>query len=140
MLLRCCLIHISIIILKHFLYLLYLCPCLDVGLFMSYLCNFFFSFSSSFLLTYFFFCLFFRICTINFGWQRGWRMWIIFKWPKFSLRVLLNICSIFCQFQPGFAYKSVAYKTSVYSNFVKKITECNQKFWTFPFRLSFVLR
>ena len=27
-----------------------------------------------------------------------------------------------------------------YSNFVKKITECNQKFRTFPFRLSFVLR
>ena len=27
-----------------------------------------------------------------------------------------------------------------YSNFVKKITLCNQKFWTFPFRLSFVLR
>ena len=27
-----------------------------------------------------------------------------------------------------------------YSNFVKKITECNQKFRTFPFRLSFALR
>ena len=27
-----------------------------------------------------------------------------------------------------------------YSNFVKKITECNQKCWTFPFRSSFVLR
>ena len=26
------------------------------------------------------------------------------------------------------------------SNFVKKITECNQKCWTFPFRSSFVLR
>ena len=33
MLLRCCLIHISIIILRHFLYLLYLCPWLDIGLF-----------------------------------------------------------------------------------------------------------
>ena len=39
MLLRCCLIHISIIIPKHFLYLLYLCLCLDVDLFMSYLCD-----------------------------------------------------------------------------------------------------
>ena len=37
MLLRCCLIHISFIILRHFLYLLYLYPCLDLGLFMSYL-------------------------------------------------------------------------------------------------------
>ena len=38
MLLRCCLIHISIIILRNFLHLLYLCSCLDLGLFMSYLC------------------------------------------------------------------------------------------------------
>ena len=29
---------------------------------------------------------------------------------KFSLGVLLSICLIFCQFQPGVAYKSVAYK------------------------------
>ena len=29
---------------------------------------------------------------------------------KFSLRVLLSICLIFCQFQPGVAYKKVAYK------------------------------
>ena len=41
MLLRCCLIYISIIILMHFLHLLYLCPCLDLGLFMSYLCDLF---------------------------------------------------------------------------------------------------
>ena len=41
MLLRCCLIYISIIILRHFLYLLYLCPCLELGLFMSYLCDLF---------------------------------------------------------------------------------------------------
>ena len=29
---------------------------------------------------------------------------------------------------------------SYYSNFVKKITECNQNCWSFPFRSSFVLR
>ena len=40
-LLRCCLIRISIIILRHFLYLLYLWPCLDLGLFMLYLCDLF---------------------------------------------------------------------------------------------------
>ena len=45
MLLRCCLIHKSIIILWHFLYLLYLFPCLDLGLFMLCLCNPFFLFS-----------------------------------------------------------------------------------------------
>ena len=43
--LRGCLIHISIIILKHFLHLLYLCPCLDPGpfflvpRFMFYICD-----------------------------------------------------------------------------------------------------
>ena len=36
---RCCLIHISIIIPRQFLYLLYLRPCLDVALFMSDLCD-----------------------------------------------------------------------------------------------------
>ena len=44
MLLRCCLIHITIILLRQFLYLLYLCPCLDLGSFMSYLCDLFFIF------------------------------------------------------------------------------------------------
>ena len=44
MLLSCCLIHISIMILRHFLYLPYLCPFLDPGLFMSYLCDLFFIF------------------------------------------------------------------------------------------------
>ena len=57
-----------------------------------------------------FFCLRFRFCPIIIGWLRGWRMWIIFKWQKFSLRVLLSFCLIFCQFQPDVAYKSVAYK------------------------------
>ena len=41
MLLRCCLIHVSIIIVRHVLYLLYLCSCLDLGLFMSCLCSIF---------------------------------------------------------------------------------------------------
>ena len=33
---------------------------------------------------------------------------------KFSLRVWPTFCLIFCQFQPGVTYKSVAYKKSVY--------------------------
>ena len=40
-------------------------------------------------------------------------MWILFKQQKFSLRVLLSICLTFCQFQPGVAHKSVAYKKSM---------------------------
>ena len=42
MLLRCCLIHKSIIILRHSLYLLYFCTFLDLVLFMSDLCDLFF--------------------------------------------------------------------------------------------------
>ena len=112
-LLRCCLVHISIIIPRHFLYLLYLCPCLDVNLFMFSLSDLF-SFSSLFLQTYFFFCLFFRICTIIFEWCRGWRLPIIFTWQKFSVKVLLSICLIFYQIHPGVAYRSVS---SFASNF-----------------------
>ena len=44
MLLRYCLMHISIIILRHILYLLYLCPYQDVGLLISHLCDLFFIF------------------------------------------------------------------------------------------------
>ena len=58
--------------------------------------------------THLFFSLFLRKCPIIFGW-RVWRMSIIFKWQKFSLRVLLNICLIFSQFLPGVAYKIVDY-------------------------------
>ena len=36
MLLRCSLIYISIILLRRFIYLLYLCPCLHLRLFMPY--------------------------------------------------------------------------------------------------------
>ena len=48
-LLRCCLIHSSIIILRNILYLVYSCPCLGLGLFMSYLGDPFFFFSLIFI-------------------------------------------------------------------------------------------
>ena len=38
---------------------------------------------------------------------------IIFKLRKFSRSALLRFCLIFWQFQPGAAYKSVAYKKTV---------------------------
>ena len=41
-------------------------------------------------------------------------MGIIFKKRNFSLRVLLSLYLIFCQFQPGVASKSIAYKKIVY--------------------------
>ena len=34
----------------------------------------------------------------------------VFKQQNFNLRVLLSFCLTFCQFQPGIAYKNVAYK------------------------------
>ena len=53
MLLRCCLIrcclHIIVNILSQTLYLVYLYPCLGLGLFMSYLCGLFFIFSLIFI-------------------------------------------------------------------------------------------
>ena len=75
MLFRFCLIHITIIILRHTLYLVYLCLCLGLGLFMSYLCDLFSIFSLIFIVIYhevslkqtqLFFCSFFRISFIIF--------------------------------------------------------------------------
>ena len=75
-LLRRCLIHMSIIILRHYLYLLYLCLCLGLGPFMSYLCDLFFIFNFifikinriiSWIQRHLFFCLFMRIFLITFG-------------------------------------------------------------------------
>ena len=37
MLLRCCLIHVTMIIRRDIFYLIYLCPCLGLDLFMSYI-------------------------------------------------------------------------------------------------------
>ena len=45
MLLRCCLIQITIIILRHILYLVYLCPYLVLGLSMWHLCDLFLIFN-----------------------------------------------------------------------------------------------
>ena len=47
--LRCCLIQIAIIKFRHILYLVYLCPCLDLSLFISRLCDPFFIFSLIFI-------------------------------------------------------------------------------------------
>ena len=78
--------NIVIIILRHILYIVYLCSCLYIvylcsclglGLFMSYLCDLFLIFSLilivinriiSFKQTYLFFWTFFTISPINFGW------------------------------------------------------------------------
>ena len=94
----CCLVHISIIILRRFSYLLYFCPCLMsrsksiyiISIWSIYRWNikYIFIFIFIFIMTdhvilwirtNLFFRLFFRICPIISRWQRGWRIRIIFK-------------------------------------------------------------
>ena len=87
--------HINIIRVRHFLYLLYLCPWLDLGRSMSYLRDLFFIYIFIFVMinriisriqTHLFFYLFFRMCCIIFGWRI-----IIFKYQKFSFSLALLI-------------------------------------------------
>ena len=47
---RCCVIQISIMLLRLFLYLLYLCSCRGIGLIMSYLSDLLFTFISIFIM------------------------------------------------------------------------------------------
>ena len=109
MLLRCCLICI------HLLYL-------GLGLFMSYLSDLFFIFIFMinriilWIQPHLFPCL----CPIAFGLSRWWKMLIIFKWQKFSLRVLLSNWLISCQFQLALLIKVLL----IYIK--KRVGMCNQ--------------
>ena len=97
------------IIARHFLYLLYFCSCLDLGLIMSYLYHLFFIFIFIFIMidriiswmqTHLFFCLFSRTCPIIFG----WRMWINFQLAKVQPQgVTHSFAWFFWQFQSGVA-------------------------------------
>ena len=86
----------SIIIPRHLLYLIYLCPCLDLGLFMSYLCNpifiCIFIFTDMLLLLF----IFQNIYHYYF-WMITWMENIVFKQQMFSLRVqhLLDFFSVY---------------------------------------------
>ena len=124
---RCCLMLISIIILRHIFYLVYLCACLGLSQFISYLCLFasacrIFVFNLNFIVinhttslkqTNLFFVHFLE-CLLLFLDDDVWRKLIVFKSRKFSRRMLLSFCLVFCQYQPGIAYKSVAYEKIVY--------------------------
>ena len=45
----CYLMDVTVITLEHFLFLIHLCPCLDLCLFMSHLCDLYFILSLSFI-------------------------------------------------------------------------------------------
>ena len=75
--LKCCLIHITIIIMRNIIYLLYLRPCLHLSLFMSNLRDLFFIFIVIFIMfncliswiqTHLLFRLLFRMWPLTFGW------------------------------------------------------------------------
>ena len=114
----------NIIIPRHFLHLVYVRPCLDVDLFITYLCNLFFFFSLiiinqiiSLKQTHLPFCNFAQNMP-NYFWKskeskRKERKQIISQQQKFGLRVLLSFCLIFFyQFQSGDAYKKSVYSIS----------------------------
>ena len=103
---KCCLLHKIIIILRDILYLVqtyvYLCR--------IYLCDLLLIFSLIFIV-------------INHITSLSYYFWMI-TWVKKANNsqiakvqpqsVLHSFCLIFCQFQPGVAYKSVVYKNKVY--------------------------
>ena len=127
--LKRCLIHIIHIVLCHILYLVYLCPCLGLGLFMSVyvvlcICRIF-HFHPHFLhnqsynpiktdtLVFTHFCEYLLLFLDDNLYEQSKKK---FRQQKISLRVLLRFCLIFIQFQPGVAYKSVVYKKACISD------------------------
>ena len=117
MLLKCSLIHITIIILRLILYFVYLCPCLSRGLLMSYLCDLFYIFSLiSIAINYIT-----SLKQAHLAFAQFFKYLLLFldnnlnrESEKFSKSKSLAsgycvACLIFCQFQADVAYKSVAY-------------------------------
>ena len=96
MLLNCCLLYRGIFLPRHAIF------CIFVSMVMSR------SILSSFCDLFFQHFIFITINDIISLTQAN--LFIGHVCQKFSLRVLLNFYLTFCQFQPGVAYKSVAYK------------------------------
>ena len=99
MLLKCCLLHIDMILPRHAIF------CIFVSMSTSRSINYMIFLSLSFS---------FSLQLITWSHQNATLAYLGFFYQKFSLRVLLSFCLIFCHFQLGLAYKSVAYKKSVY--------------------------
>ena len=102
-----------------------LCPCLGLGLFMLYLHALFFISSlilvvinhiTSFKQTFFVNILeYFNLNIFYYFWMITWmKKSNNFQIVKVQPQGLLSFCLIFCKFQPGVAYKCVAYKKNVY--------------------------
>ena len=109
MLLKCCLLHRGLCLLYYqdkimfHSYVLYICLYVLVYSCLNHVICFFITIDHMISLT-----------------QKN----LLFVCQKFSLRALLSFYLIFCQFQPGVAYKSVAYKKKlVYVPAIQKSTK-----------------
>ena len=89
-LIRWSLIHITVILLWYIFYLVYLCSCVVLGLFLSYLCDLFFIF-----------CLFLMTSS---------NIILLKQTHLFRQRVLLRLCLIVSKFKPGLAKKMILVK------------------------------
>ena len=132
MLLRCCLMHITTIILRHNLYIAYLSSCPGLGLFMSYLCNLFFILNLTFTVinhitslkqTYLFFVHFLECLLLYLGDNLDEESELFSNSKSSALECCLAFAWFFCQFQPGVANKSVSYKKKACKSNLKEEKE-----------------
>ena len=86
---------------KHF-YLIYLCPCLDLGLLNSYPCDLFLIFI-------------YRICPIIFEWYCGWRMGKFSNSKSSASGCYLEFAWFFANFSLVLLIKVLLTKKKVYS-------------------------
>ena len=114
------LLHTTTIILGHILYLVYFCPYLTLGLFLSHLCDLLFIFSLIFIVIK-------HLTSLKLVSLLEYLLLFLDNNVEFSLSlkgessasVLFNFCLIFCQFQPDVVYKSVTYKKKCVIFFTK---------------------
>ena len=119
MLLRSSLRDITIIILRPILHLVYLCPCLGLDLFMSYLCILFLFFSlivivinhiTSYKQVHLFSCTFLENLLLFLNENLDEEGELFSNSQNSTWGCCFAFAWFFCQFQPCVAYKSVAYK------------------------------
>ena len=134
MLLRFCLIHITIIIPKHSIHL-YLCPCLGLGLLILHLCDLYFILSLIFIVinhitlfkqTQLFCCTFFRISSIIFGWWRDEESQQFSIIQSSASECCLTFAWFFANFSLVLLIKVfLIKKRGIFENIVSKIAICD---------------
>ena len=97
MLLKCCLLHRDVVWLRQAIFSIFVSACILAYIYLIYL-------------IYFAFINFVFLSINHIMSLIQTNLFVGHISQKFSLRVLLSFCLIFCRFQPRVAYKSVAYK------------------------------